>query len=41
MLFHRPGTDVQLGCDLLVAAALHQQLQDLLIARCNLDLIQA
>ena len=37
MLFHRPRADVQFSRDLLVAAALHQQLQDLLIARCNLE----
>jgi len=40
MLFHRPRADVQLGRDILIAAALHQQLQDLLIPRCNLDLVQ-
>src|SRR5678815_1629825 len=41
VLLYRARADLQLCRDLFVAAALYQQLQDLFIARCNLDLVQA
>src|SRR6478752_10618896 len=41
VLLYRARADLQLRRDLFVAAALYQQLQDLFIARCNLDLVQA
>jgi hypothetical protein len=41
VLLYGARADLQLRRDLFVAAALDQQLQDLLIARCNLDLVQA
>ena len=40
MLLYRAGTDVELACDLLVAATLDQQSQHLLIARRNLDFVE-
>jgi hypothetical protein len=40
VLFHGSRADVQLGRDLLVAALLHQQLQNLFIAWCELDIAE-
>ena len=40
MLLHGAWADVQLRGDLLVAAALHQQLQHLFVARCDLDVVR-
>jgi hypothetical protein len=39
MLFYGARTNAQLGGDLLIAAALYQQLQNLFIARRDLDLV--
>jgi hypothetical protein len=40
VLFYSAGTDVELACNFLVAAALHEQVQDLLIAGRDFDLIE-
>ncbi|SPE22646.1 hypothetical protein SBA2_1020005 [Acidobacteriia bacterium SbA2] len=40
MLFYGARADVELARNLFVAAALHQQVQDLLVAGRNFDLIQ-
>jgi hypothetical protein len=40
MLFHSPGTDVQLLRDFLVAASFDQQLENLFIALRNLDVAE-
>jgi hypothetical protein len=40
MLFHGPGTDVQLLRDFLVAASFDQQVQNLFIALRNLDVAE-
>jgi hypothetical protein len=40
MLFHRPWTDIQLTRDFFIAAALHEQMEYLLIAGGDFDLVQ-
>jgi hypothetical protein len=40
MLFHGPGTDIQLRRDVLVAASFDQQLENLFIALGNLDVAE-
>jgi hypothetical protein len=40
MLFHRSRADAQMPRDFLVAATLHQQIQDLLIAGCDLNFFE-
>jgi hypothetical protein len=39
VLFHRARADVEFRCDLLIAAALHQELENFLISARNLDLL--
>jgi hypothetical protein len=36
MLLYRARADAQLACDFFIAAALHQQIQNLLISGCDL-----
>jgi hypothetical protein len=40
MLFHGPGADVQLLRNFFVAAPFDQQVQNLFIALCNLDVAE-
>jgi hypothetical protein len=40
VLLNGPRTDVQLGCDLFIAAALHQEFENLLIAPGDFDLLE-
>jgi len=40
VLFDRSRADAQLARDLLVAAALYQQVEDLLVTGCDLDLVE-
>jgi hypothetical protein len=40
MLFHSPRTDVKLNRNFLVAATLHEQVQNLLVAGRHFDFIQ-
>jgi hypothetical protein len=39
VLFHGAGADVEFLGDLLIAAALHEQIENLLIARSDVDFI--
>jgi hypothetical protein len=40
VLFHRAGADIEFRADFFIAAALHQQLQYLLIAARDFDVVE-
>ena len=40
MLLDGAWADIELACDILVAASLHKQIQDLLVARCDFNFIK-
>jgi hypothetical protein len=40
VLFHSAGTDIEFCADFFIAAALHQQFQDLLIAARDFDVLE-
>jgi hypothetical protein len=40
MLLNGAGADIELACDVFVTASLDEQIQDLLVARRDFDLIQ-